>query len=161
MNFVKFRSSSQNSIFFASVKGLYLDSGCSVRHDENFRMLASKFRIFLLRFHLIFRTHSLCKSRYLLPWRNWVMPSCYAHARNNELWIHQWSAEEEKEVMPTMKKLDIILISLITSEKHTTSENLWKKGIIMPLDKRKKKQKKIGIEILLCDRDKRSLRKKR
>lgn len=35
------------------------------------------------------------------------MPSCYAHARNNELWLHKWSAEEE-EVMPTIKKLDII-----------------------------------------------------
>lgn len=29
-------------------------------------------------------------------------------SRNNELWIHQWSTEEEKEVMPTMKKSDMI-----------------------------------------------------
>lgn len=39
-------------------------------------------------------------------------------------WIYKWWAEEGKEVIPAIKKLDIILISLITSEKHTTSENL-------------------------------------
>lgn len=85
------------------------------------------------------------------------MPSCYAHARNNELWLHKWSAEEE-EIVPRIKKLDI---SLLTSEKHVASENLWNKEMGMPLHKRKKGVEKIGVEIFVCDMGKGRLSKKR